>query len=45
MVIGRIVHREEPVPRTFAMLDVACFAIAFTLFAGAALYARACGQL
>lgn len=45
MGFGRKVRGEEPVSRTFAMLDFACFATAFALFAGAALYARACGQL
>ncbi len=45
MGFGRRVHGEEPVSRSFAMSDFACFAIAFSLFTGAALYARACGQL
>ena len=42
---GRRVHREELIPRSFVMLDFASIALAFALFAGAALYARACGQL
>ncbi|MDK9695779.1 MAG: hypothetical protein OEL76_05275 [Siculibacillus sp.] len=45
MGFGRKVHGEEPISRTFAMLDFASLAIAFALFTGAALYARACGQL
>jgi hypothetical protein len=45
MRFGGRVHRESPFPRTFAMLDFACLVVAFALFSGAALYARACGRL
>jgi len=45
MGFGGKVHGEEPISRTFAMSDFACIALALALFAGAALYARACGQL
>ena len=45
MGIGRMVLDEALVTRTFAMSDFACLLSAVALFAVAALYARACGDL